>query len=64
MLQIEHGFGLVSGLLSWLWAGATVACGPEFQAVNFASLIGELQPTWYTAGKDRLADGGPQQGRD
>ncbi len=48
LVPLFHGFGLVSGLLSSFWAGASVICGPALHAANFTSLVGEWQPTWFT----------------
>jgi len=49
IMPLFHIHGLVAAVLSSLAAGASVACTPGFNALQFFALLGELSPTWYTA---------------
>jgi acyl-CoA synthetase (AMP-forming)/AMP-acid ligase II len=49
VLPLFHIHGLVGAVLSSLWSGGSVGCGPDFQAPRFLHWLEELAPTWYTA---------------
>ena len=49
IMPLFHIHGLVAGLLAPLAAGGTVIVPPGFVASEFASWLGSMRPTWYTA---------------
>ena len=48
-MPLFHIHGLIAAVLSSLYAGASVACMPGFNALKFFSWFDEIKPTWYTA---------------
>jgi acyl-CoA synthetase (AMP-forming)/AMP-acid ligase II len=49
VMPLFHIHGLIAAVLSSLFAGASVACSPGFNALKFFSWVDEIKPTWYTA---------------
>jgi len=49
IMPLFHIHGLIAAVLSSLYAGASVACTPGFNALRFFTWIKELDPSWYTA---------------
>jgi acyl-CoA synthetase (AMP-forming)/AMP-acid ligase II len=49
IMPLFHIHGLVAAVLASLHAGASVACTPGFNALQFFAQVAELRPTWYTA---------------
>jgi acyl-CoA synthetase (AMP-forming)/AMP-acid ligase II len=49
VMPLFHIHGIMAGLLAPLSAGASVVCGPGFDAFKFHRWIDELRPTYYTA---------------
>ena len=49
VMPLFHIHGLIAAVLSSLYAGASVACTPGFNALQFFSWFDEIKPTWYTA---------------
>ena len=49
VMPLFHIHGLIAAVLSSLYAGASVACSPGFNALRFFSWFDEIKPTWYTA---------------
>ncbi len=49
VMPLFHIHGLIAAVLSSLYAGASVACMPGFNALKFFSWFDEIKPTWYTA---------------
>ncbi|MGD9537593.1 MAG: acyl--CoA ligase [Alphaproteobacteria bacterium] len=49
IMPLFHIHGLIAAVLSSLYAGASVACSPGFNALKFFGWMEELRPTWYTA---------------
>ena len=49
IMPLFHIHGIVAGILSSLYAGASVVCSPGFQGRLFFPWLQEFQPSWYTA---------------
>lgn len=49
VMPLFHIHGLIAAVLSSLYAGASVACSPGFNALRFFAWLDEIKPTWYTA---------------
>ena len=49
IMPLFHIHGLIGAVLSSLWAGASVACTPGFNALKFFAWLEEIKPSWYTA---------------
>jgi len=49
VMPLFHIHGLVAAVLASLRAGASVACTPGFNALQFFAQVAECRPTWYTA---------------
>jgi acyl-CoA synthetase (AMP-forming)/AMP-acid ligase II len=49
IMPLFHIHGLIAAVLSSLGAGGAVFCAPGFNALRFFALLGDAQPTWYTA---------------
>ena len=49
VMPLFHIHGLIAAVLSSLYAGASVACTPGFNALKFFPWVDEIRPTWYTA---------------
>ena len=49
VMPLFHIHGLIAAVLSSLYAGASVACSPGFNALKFFAWLDEIKPTWYTA---------------
>ena len=49
VMPLFHIHGLVAAILSSLCSGASVACSPGFNALQFFSWLAEIRPSWYTA---------------
>ncbi|AWT59789.1 MAG: putative sulfoacetate--CoA ligase [Candidatus Moanabacter tarae] len=49
VMPLFHIHGLIAGILSSLYAGASVFCTPGFNGLRFFSWLEEAKPTWYTA---------------
>jgi acyl-CoA synthetase (AMP-forming)/AMP-acid ligase II len=49
IMPLFHIHGLIAAVLSTLYAGASVACTPGFNALRFFSWLKEFDPSWYTA---------------
>jgi acyl-CoA synthetase (AMP-forming)/AMP-acid ligase II len=49
VMPLFHIHGLIAAVLSSLYAGASVACTPGFNALQFFAWLDEIKPTWYTA---------------
>ena len=49
IMPLFHIHGLIGAVLSSLWAGASVACTPGFNALKFFAWLDEIKPSWYTA---------------
>jgi len=49
VMPLFHIHGLIAAVLSSLYAGASVACTPGFNALQFFSWVDEIKPSWYTA---------------
>ncbi len=49
VMPFFHIHGLIAAVLSSLYAGASVACTPGFNALKFFSWFDEIRPSWYTA---------------
>jgi acyl-CoA synthetase (AMP-forming)/AMP-acid ligase II len=49
LMPLFHIHGLVAGLLAPLAAGGSLFVPPGFDALRFASWLGEAAATWYTA---------------
>ncbi|MSO69764.1 MAG: AMP-dependent synthetase [Alphaproteobacteria bacterium] len=49
IMPLFHIHGLIAAVLSSLYAGASVACTPGFNALKFFAWMEEVRPTWYTA---------------
>jgi acyl-CoA synthetase (AMP-forming)/AMP-acid ligase II len=49
IMPLFHIHGLIAALLSSLSTGASVACTPGFNALQFFAQVEEFSPTWYTA---------------
>jgi acyl-CoA synthetase (AMP-forming)/AMP-acid ligase II/thioesterase domain-containing protein/acyl carrier protein len=48
-MPLFHGHGLIGSVLSSIWSGSSVVCGPAFHASKFFQSLSEFRPTWYTA---------------
>jgi acyl-CoA synthetase (AMP-forming)/AMP-acid ligase II len=48
-MPLFHIHGLIAAVLSSLYAGASVACAPGFNALRFFAWLDEIKPSWYTA---------------
>jgi acyl-CoA synthetase (AMP-forming)/AMP-acid ligase II len=49
IMPLFHIHGLIGGLLSSLYAGASVHCPPGFNALKFFGQLDQAEATWYTA---------------
>ncbi len=49
VMPLFHIHGLIAAVTASLSAGAAVSCTSGFNAFKFGELLGEVQPTWYTA---------------
>jgi acyl-CoA synthetase (AMP-forming)/AMP-acid ligase II/thioesterase domain-containing protein/acyl carrier protein len=49
IMPLFHIHGIVAGILSPLYAGASVVCSPRFQGRLFFPWLQQFQPSWYTA---------------
>ena len=49
VMPLFHAHGLISVLFPSMFAGAAVACSAGFDYTSFADLMGEFEPTWYSA---------------
>jgi acyl-CoA synthetase (AMP-forming)/AMP-acid ligase II len=49
VMPLFHIHGLVAGVLASLAAGGSVVCARGFDAGNFARLMHDFGPTWYSA---------------
>ena len=49
VMPLFHIHGLIAAVLSSLYAGASVACTPGFNALRFFAWLDEIKPNWYTA---------------
>jgi acyl-CoA synthetase (AMP-forming)/AMP-acid ligase II len=49
VMPLFHIHGLVGVLLSSILAGASVVCCRNFDSRSFADLMGNFEPTWYSA---------------
>ena len=49
VMPLFHIHGLIAAVLSSLYAGASVACAPGFNALKFFAWLDEIKPSWYTA---------------
>ncbi|MBT3629679.1 MAG: AMP-binding protein [Rhodospirillaceae bacterium] len=49
VMPLFHIHGLIAAVLSSLYAGASVACAPGFNALRFFAWLDEIKPSWYTA---------------
>jgi acyl-CoA synthetase (AMP-forming)/AMP-acid ligase II len=49
IMPLFHIHGLMAAVTASLYAGASVACTPGFNAFRFFDWLAELKPTWYTA---------------
>jgi acyl-CoA synthetase (AMP-forming)/AMP-acid ligase II len=49
VMPLFHIHGLIAAVLSSLSAGASIACTPGFNALQFFAQLQEIHPTWYTA---------------
>jgi acyl-CoA synthetase (AMP-forming)/AMP-acid ligase II len=49
VMPLFHIHGIVAAILSSLYAGASVVCGPGFRGRHFFRWLQEFKPTWYTA---------------
>jgi len=49
IMPLFHIHGLVAAVLSSLASGASIACTPGFNALQFFALLKDIEPTWYTA---------------
>ena len=49
VMPLFHIHGLIAAVLSSLYAGASVACSPGFNALKFFAWLDQIKPSWYTA---------------
>jgi len=49
IMPLFHIHGLIAAVLSSLASGASIACTPGFNALQFFALLKDVDPSWYTA---------------
>ena len=49
IMPLFHIHGLMAPILATIYAGASVACSPGFNALKFYQWLDQVKPTWYSA---------------